>query len=42
MELNDRRDLRRVFSSCLSELGCDSEKTEGKSGRTKKGKFQED
>lgn len=41
MELNDRRDLRRVLSSCLSELGCDSEKIEGELGRTKKRKFQD-
>lgn len=31
MELNDRRDLRRVPSSCLSEVGCDSGKMEGES-----------
>lgn len=41
MELNDRRDLRRVPSSCLSEVGCDSGKMEGESERTKKQKFQE-
>lgn len=41
MELNDRRDLRRVPSSCLSEVGCDSGKMEGESERTKEQKFQE-